>query len=285
VQNELILRVQPTSDCTKNIHPSNKSGKKCGHPYVPRVNLGGNFCGHYPDSPTLNTTLVEFPDKFPSVLIKFDERIDAYYANPKSVLESLNATNNSKKQQSSARREACVLLLKSIARNTELSTMRCGVPSTDGFGPLTLKTLAIRAGLSLSRAKRAMQCLKRAGLIAVTRITQVDDLGRYKGVPAIKRLNDIVFSLFGLGEMLKRARKAAYKRLQVGMGKDNAKKSVTKVIGIKLLLAGSGNKGGKPKEVAYPQNRTARFKQLSIDNPHLSVEEVFNIIKTDDTGF
>jgi hypothetical protein len=171
VQNELIQLAQPGSDCTKNAPPFNKSGKKCGHPYVPRVNLGGNFCGHYPDSPTLNTTLVEFPDKFPSVLIKFDERIDAYYANPK-VLESLNATNNSKKQQSSARREACVLLLKSIARNTELSTMRCGVPSTDGFGPLTLKTLANRAGLSLPRAKRAMQCLKRAGLIAVTRITQ-----------------------------------------------------------------------------------------------------------------
>jgi len=163
--------------------------------------------------------------------------------------------------------------------------MRCGIPSTDGFAPLTLNVLAIRAGLSLSRAKRAMQCLKRAGLIAVTRITQVDDLGRYKGVPAIKRLNDIVFSLFGLGEMLKRARKAAYKRLQVKMGKNDAKKSVTKVIGIKLLLAGSGNRGGKPKEAAYPQNRTELFKQLSIDNPHLSVEEVFNIIKTDYTGF
>ncbi|MGZ4993025.1 MAG: hypothetical protein ACXV79_02565 [Methylobacter sp.] len=278
MSNELILRVRPTSNCTKNTPPGNKLGKKSGHPYVPRVNLGGNFCGHYPDSPTLNI-LVEFPDKFPSVLIKFSERVEAYYARPKSVLESLNATNNSKKQQSSARREACVLLLKSIARNTELSTMRCGVPSPEGFGPLTLNVLAIRAGLSLSRAKRAMQCLKRAGLIAVTRITQVDDLGRYKGVPAIKRLNDIVFSLFGLGEMLKRARKAAYKRLKVGMGKDNAKKSVTKILGIKLLLPGSGNRGGRPKEVTYPQNRTELFRQLSIDNPHLSTEEVFNIIK------
>jgi hypothetical protein len=285
VSNELILRVRPASDCTKNISPGNKSGKKSGHPYVQRVNLGGNFCGHYPDSPTLNTLVVEFPDKFPSVLIKFSERVEAYYARPKSVLESLNATNNSKKQQSSARREACVLLLKSIARNTELSTMRCGVPSPDGFGPLTLKTLANRAGLSLSRAKRAMQCLKRAGLIAVTRITQVDDLGRYRGVPAIKRLNDIVFSLFGLGEMLKRARKAAYKRLQVNMGKDNAQKSVKKIIGVKLLLAGSGNKGGKPKEVAYPQNRTELFRQLSIDNPHLSAEEVVNIINTGRMGF
>jgi hypothetical protein len=69
------------------------------------------------------------------------------------------------------------------------------------------------------------------------------------------------------------------------MGKDNAKKSVTKIIGVKLLLAGSGNKGGKPKEVAYPQNRTVLFKQLSNDNPHLSDEEIVNIIKTAHTGF
>jgi hypothetical protein len=253
---------------------------------VPRVNLGGNFCAHYPDSPTLNIR-VEFPVGFPSVLIKFSERVEAYYARPKSVLDSLNATNNSKKQQSSARREACVLLLKSITLRTELSTMRCGIPSSDGFAPLTLKYLAGLAGLSLSRAKRAMQCLKRAGLIAVTRITQVDDLGRYKGVPAIKRLNDIVFSLFGLGEMLKRARKAAYKRLKVGMGKDNVQKSVTKIVGIRLLLAGSGNSGnkrGRPKEVTYPQNRTERFRQLSNDNPHLSAEEIVNIIKNDPYG-
>lgn len=159
--------------------------------------------------------------------------------------------------------------------------MRCGIPTHAGFAPLTLNVLAIRAGLSMSRAKRAMYCLKRAGLIAITRITQVDDLGNYKGVPAIKRLNDIVFSLFGLGEMLKRARKAAYKRLQVRMGKDDTKQSVTKIIGIKLLLAGCG----KPKEVAYPQNRTELFKQLSSDNPHLSAEEVVNIIKTTRTGF
>lgn len=283
MQNELIPLVQPDSGCTKNIPTSDISGNECGHPYVPRVNLGGNFCGHYPDSPTL-TTLIAIPDKLPSVLVKFCERVDLYYSNP-DVLRPLNASNLSKKQQSSARREACILLLKSIALNSELSTMRCGIPTTEGFAPLTVNVLAKRAGLSISRAKRAMQCLKRASLIAVTIIADRDDLtGKYKGVPAIKRLNDIVFSFFGLGEMLKRARKAAYKRLQENFGK-NIKTSVRDILGVKLLLSGSANSKKKVKEVAYPQNRTALFKQLAIDNPHLSTEEIFNMIKTGATGF
>lgn len=255
--------------------------RSSAHPYIPRVNNGGNFCGHYPDNPVL-TPLVAFPEKFPSVLIKFSSRIADYYARP-ALLPSLNATNNSKKQQSSARREACVRLLKSIALNTELSTMRCGIPTPAGFAPLTLNVLAIRAGLSLSRAKRAMHCCKRAGLLSVTQITQFDDLTRkYKGVPAIKRLNDVVFSLFGLGEMLKRARKAAYKRLQVKLGKHHAKVSVKDIVGVKLLLAGSGQP--KKKEKSTTLNRTELFRRLSADNPHLPIDEIFKMVKAASPG-
>lgn len=252
------------------------------HAYVPRINSGGNFCGHYPESPTL-ATLITIPDKLPSVLTEICIRIRAYFSNP-DVLPTLNASNNSKKQQSSARREACILVVQAIALSTELSTMRCGIPSAEGFAPLTFKTLAKRAGLSLSRVNRAVKCLKRASLLSVTIIADRDDLtGKFKGVPAIKCLNPMLFSFFGLGLMLERARKAAYKRLKTNFGK-NIKVSVRDILGVKLALSGFSNNKKKAKEVTYPQNRTALFKQLSIDNPHLSTAEIFNIIKTGATS-
>jgi len=73
--------------------------------------------------------------------------------------------------------------------------------------------------------------LKRAGLIAITKITQIDDLGHFKGVPAIKKVNELVFRLSGLGEMLERARKAVFKRLQNKVGKDSNPLSMTERFG------------------------------------------------------
>jgi hypothetical protein len=129
--------------------------------------------------------------------------------------------------------------------------MRCGIPTVDGFVPLSLKVLAKRAGLSYSRAERAMKDLKRAGLIAITQITQVDDLGHFKGLPAIKKVNEIVFRLFGLGEMLKRAKKAAHKRLQNKVGKDQNPLSMTERLRVRLFFAGIKHTG-ENKKVGNP---------------------------------
>lgn len=206
-------------------------------PYIARCNFGGNFCGHVWQQPCLKIP-TPFPVNLPAVIVKMTERFQTYYQKPRQTLPSLNAANGSQRQQRSERREACILLFDSILLNLELSSMRCGIPTVDGFVPLCLKVLAKRAGLSFSRAERAMKDLKRAGLIAITQITQVDDLGHFKGLPAIKKVNDIVFRLFGLGEMLKRAKKAAYKRLQQKVGNDQNPLSMTERLRVRLFFAG-----------------------------------------------
>lgn len=89
--------------------------------------------------------------------------------------------------------------------------------------------------------------LKRAGLIAITQITQVDNLGHFKGVPAIKKVNELVFRLFGLGEMLNRARKAAFKRLQNKVGKDSNPLSMTERLRVRLFVSGFAHSGERKK--------------------------------------
>jgi len=206
-------------------------------PYMARINPGGNFCGHVWKQPCLKIPTA-FPMNLPAVIVKMTERFPTYYQKPRQTLPSLNGANGSQRQQRSERREACVLLFGSILLNLELSSMRCGIPTVDGFVPLSLKVLAKRAGLSYSRAERAMKDLKRAGLIAITQIAQMDDLGHFKGLPAIKKVNDIVFRLFGLGEMLKRAKKAAYKRLQQKAGNDQNPLSMTERLRVRLFISG-----------------------------------------------
>jgi len=78
--------------------------------YVPRVNTGGNFCGHSPDSPRLELPVASTLKARPRVLARLQEEIRQYYRSP-SRLPSLNAANKSKRQQRSERREACLLAL------------------------------------------------------------------------------------------------------------------------------------------------------------------------------
>lgn len=128
-------------------------------PYVPRCNPGGNFCRHTHHQPRL-TIPTPFPANFPAVIVKLTERFPAYYHQPRRQIPSLDLANGSQRQQRSERREACVLLFGSILLNLELSSLRCGIPTLEGFVPLSLKVLAKRAGLSYSRAERAMKDLK-----------------------------------------------------------------------------------------------------------------------------
>ena len=88
--------------------------------YVPRVNLGGNFCGHDPSDPILNTLNPVKTGKggLPRVLSLCMERMDSYYARPSKVLPTLNAANGSQRQQRSERREACIRLLKALLKNS-----------------------------------------------------------------------------------------------------------------------------------------------------------------------
>ncbi|HDZ55295.1 hypothetical protein LCGC14_0393400 [marine sediment metagenome] len=182
--------------------------------YVPRANQGGNYCGHNPDSPRLELVAPTTLKTRPKILSLLQKRIQQYYGSP-TRLPSLRSANRSKqgRQQRSERREACLLLLTAILEFTDLSSLRCGVPTADGFVSLTLNYLVQFTGLHPRRAERALADLKRANLLTVAQPRQLLEDGSWRGLAAVKAVNKLLFTAFGLGRRLQHERDRATKRL------------------------------------------------------------------------
>lgn len=183
-------------------------------PYVPRVNNGGNYCGHQPDSPRLELVKPTTPNRRPGILIELQERMKRYYSSP-NVIPSLRNANKSKqkRQQRSERREACLALLAAIIEHTDLSSLRCGVPTPGGFMSLTLNYLVQFTGLHPRRAERAMADLKQANLITCSQPRQLKEDGSWRGLAAVKAVSKLLFTVFGLAKRLEHERERAADRL------------------------------------------------------------------------
>lgn len=172
----------------------------------------GNGCGHDPHSPDLTITrpLKTGRGGVPQILIELITRFSKYYVNPLCI-PSLNLANGSARQQRTERRESCLKLLATLIKYLDLTTMRVGIPTEDGFQCLTMPFLAKVSGMSLRRTERAMRDLKRAGLLSITERATVDDNGDWKGLAAVRCINERLFGLFGLKGRLKHERKRASK--------------------------------------------------------------------------
>ncbi|HEK2572444.1 TPA: hypothetical protein SMT25_005598 [Pseudomonas aeruginosa] len=181
-------------------------------PYTHRTNSGGNFCGHRPDAPRLELVKPSTDKTRPKILAELQSRVRQYYRSPRYI-PSLNAANGSRRQQRSERREACLLLLNAILEFTDLSSLRCGVPTSAGFISLTLDYLVQYTGMNMRRAERAMADLKRANLLTVSQPRQLQEDGSWRGLAAVKAVNALLFTAFGLHERLRHERDRAAKRL------------------------------------------------------------------------
>lgn len=181
-------------------------------PYVHRTNPGGNFCGHDPQKPKLELVVPTTLKNRPLILQRLQERVRQYFLNP-AYLPSLNAANRSKRQQRSERREACILILCSILEFTDLASLRCGVPSANGFQSLTLDYLAKFTGMGMRRVERAIADLKHANILTVVQPRQRLEDGTYRGLAAVKAVNSLLFGAFGLIKWLKHERQRASARL------------------------------------------------------------------------
>jgi|SRR5690554_2953718 len=186
------------------------------HPYVPRANTGGNFCGHDPAKPrfTLAHPVKVGKTGIPRVLSLCMERITQYYEKPQRLLPSLNLANGSNRQQRTERRESCICLMAAILKYTDLTSLRVGIPTANGFKSLTIEFLARQTGLTLKRIERAIKDLKAAGLLTVSQPRQLLENGKWVGLAAVKAVNHQLFHVFGLGSMLKAERDKAVKRLR-----------------------------------------------------------------------
>ncbi|WP_164707471.1 hypothetical protein [Metapseudomonas otitidis] len=148
----------------------------------------------------------------PKILQRLQEEVRQYYRSP-SRLPSLNAANRSKRQQRSERREACILLLNAILEFTDLTSLRCGVPTSTGFQSLTLAFLARYTGMGERRMERAIADLKFANILTVAQPRQLQEDGSYRGLAAVKAVNSLLFGAFGLLKWLKHERERASERL------------------------------------------------------------------------
>lgn len=211
------------------------------HPYVPRTNDGGNYCGHYPWAPQLSLKtpiyspldpeLVEFRKKAketdwardtptppplkatPLLICKVIERLPQYFKSPERI-PRLNSANKSKRQQRSERREACIVVMAAILRYTDLVSLRVGIPTKKGFTSLSYHSLRKNTHLGEKRFQRAMIDLKAAGLITVSQPRELLESGKWIGLSAVKAVSKDIFELFGLLEWLKKERDKATERLK-----------------------------------------------------------------------
>lgn len=163
--------------------------------------VGGNRCGHLPSAPQFHQVhLPEDANPFrPLVIRKAIVQVDVYYyhvrqqrwdalsqserhARIRRQLHDQAAQNERDpaarealaqrlarwRQPRSERREAVVCVLKLLLAYTDLKTLTIAVPQGDAWLGLNAPWIAEHTGLSVSRVKRALATLARAGWVTNT---------------------------------------------------------------------------------------------------------------------
>ena len=159
--------------------------------------VSGNRCGHVPDAPRFFNP----PDhhkRRPAVL---DRAIDAWevvYRKAKKFFSKLATSHDNGRQVRSERREAIAAIAQAILHYLELSTLRVGFYVGNKFVHLDIAYLAEKAGLSLSRAKRAIADLAEAGYVKVIRQYKKKEDGTFEGKPSIREITVQFFIDLGL---------------------------------------------------------------------------------------
>lgn len=173
------------------------------HPSSLRVNQGGNFCGHDPQNPSFLNLVPKHKGKgsVPRILTKLCESVSALYDDP-DLLPSFSRSLLRLRRMRTEQRDACMSLLMVILHNTDLRTLRVGIPRHNyGFVSYTLSYLSKKAGLDLRRGQRAMRCLVDAGIITVYQQRTLSETGEYRSHAALKTVNRAIFRVFGLERM------------------------------------------------------------------------------------
>jgi DNA-binding transcriptional ArsR family regulator len=175
----------------------------------------------------------------PKILRALQERICRYFSNP-ACLPSLNSANQSSRQQRSERREACLLALSAIIEFLDLSSLRCGVPTSSGFMSLTLEYLCQFTGMGQRRMERAVADLKRANIVTISQPRQMQEDGTWRGLAAVKAVSQHLFTAFGLAQWLKHERERATKRLAKKANKVGG--TLTQWARTHLVISGQGGR-------------------------------------------
>lgn len=218
------------------------------------INLGGNYCGHDRHAPQFRLVdpIQLGKGGIPGILPELIKRLSKYYESP-MLLPSLNHANGSTRQQRSCRREACINMLAIILKHTNLTTLRVGIPTTNGFFNISLKWLAGKTHLSYSRAERAYKDLRLSGIITTNQFRKKTEDGKWVASNAVKSVSVNLFNAFGLGARLKKERSNASKRESRAVAKESP--SINSRARASLYISMLGKRPKKGSALAKPESQ------------------------------
>lgn len=209
------------------------SGNRCGHqPAAPRIYGITPPEGRNPHRPDLiEKARARLPDYYLKPLEdrwddisqterrqRVGKRIAAVGGPDTPAGRALEAKFKSWRQQRSERREAITAVLSVLLLYTDILTLKVAIPGAhNAWLGINIKWIAARAGLSESRAKRALATLARAGIIETTGKGRRFDPKKgwvYAGWGAIRRLSFRLIRKLGLELSWSREQKRLRKEKQ-----------------------------------------------------------------------
>ena len=214
--------------------------------------------------------------------------LKSYYDNPRQIIPSLDLANGSERQQRSERREACLLLLMALLKYTDLASLRVGIPTPEGFLSLTVDYIGKQTGMAPKRVERALADLKAARLVTIAQPRKRLPDGSWKGLAAVKAVSRHLFSLFGLGGMLKRERDKASKRLAKKARKQEGAGQARLTLALKALTGKLSSKPNRPPpdDLEHRRRRDLKALELKQAHPHWTrdrlIEEAERLLLTPD---
>jgi hypothetical protein len=150
--------------------------------------VSGNRCGHVPDAPRFFSP-PNHHKRRPTVLDRAIDMWEVVYRKAKKFFKKLATTHDDGRQVRSERREAIAAVSQVLLHYLELSTLRVGFyVSHNKFIHLDIEYIANKAGLSFSRAKRAITALAKAGYIKISRQYKKKEDGTFDGEPSIREI-------------------------------------------------------------------------------------------------
>jgi hypothetical protein len=163
-----------------------------------QAKLSGNRCGHVPDAPRFYCRPAHHKSR-PSLLEEAIEKLTAGYKRPKRFLRKLFDLHPKGRLKRSERREAIASVSQVLLHYLELETLQVGFYTLPNvFVSLDLKYIAKQAGLSLLRARRAINDLVKAGYVKLLRQFNKNEEGQFKGLASIRELTASFFSDLGI---------------------------------------------------------------------------------------
>lgn len=208
--------------------------------YTPRINAGGNFCGHDPAKPRFVVKANPYAEdvvwksdqkddlghgKKPLILYATTEKLNEAYKYRK-ILPTLgyltNPHDGKNRKHRSEGVEGAITLLGVMVHYMELSSVnwdegfaRVGTPTKNGFLYFDNKFWIQKTGLTESRLKRAFKLLKKAGLVKRKRRWIEREQGRFKGLATMTLISLTLFQQLDLVDLLKDSAEHAYEKLKM----------------------------------------------------------------------